>query len=147
VIGIPPHLEARWRELDQPSRDHVDAFLSPEPTPCDAAPNDRVNISVATPLPSTFADDLAIGGPQLRAAFPQLQRTLAGITRKGSRITVRIACEGGHVEPFFGIVRATQRHVQFVEEHRMEVRDGRLCEDQIAIDLAGIIRQLHVADS
>lgn len=140
MIGIPLHLEGRWRELDQPSRDHVDTFLSVEPAP-------SVNVVVATALPSTFADDLAVGGPQLRAAFPHLQRTLAGITRKGTRITVRIACEGDHAEPFFGILAATRRHVQFVEEHRMELRDGRLCEDRIVIDLAAIIRQLHVAKS
>jgi hypothetical protein len=84
-------------------------------------------------------------GPGLGAScrIPAAATDLSEISRKGSRITVRIVCEGDHAEPFYGLLLPTHRAVKFIEEHNLQTRNGQLSEDRVAIDVAGIIRQLQ----
>lgn len=148
MIDVPPHLEDRWRELDPTSRAYVDDYLGLARGPgADAivATGTRLGVAAAPTLPPAFAEDLVGGAHALRAAFPVLRRTLVGIRYTGARVVVRIVCEGVHAEPFFGILRATQRPVRFVEEHRLHAEGGRLCAARVSIDVRSIIRQLRAS--
>lgn len=137
ALRVPGDLANDWRALGPAIRGYLGQFLTlaaPAHAPEQVA-------ALATGFPG-FHDDLAAGGPRLCAAFPGLVRTLVAIERGDDRLEVRIACEGAHDGPFFDFMLATGRAVRFVEIHRLQVRAGRIVEDQIAIDLRAIIRQL-----
>jgi hypothetical protein len=134
---VPTELGPRWRELDPRVHEYLRGFLTV------AAPGTLPEHVAAMDLavPPSFHNDLIGGGARLRAAFPGLAREVVAID-DGDQLVIRIACEGTHDGPFFGFMLATGRHVRFEERHFMRIRNGRVVEDQVAIDMRLIIRQL-----
>lgn len=139
ALLVPLALRSRWRMLDPSVRAYLDAFLT-----LDATAGTTVRIT-DVPVPPTFQHDLQGGAPRLRAAFPDLSRELLAIEPR-DRLVVRIACRGVQAGSFFGFMLATGRAAHFEERHALTVRDGRIVEDLVSIDVGGIIRQLASAD-
>lgn len=138
ALHVPTALGPRWQELDLRVHAYLRGFLTL------ATPRERPDhVAAADPGVPSFHDDLIGGAPCLRAAFPDLVREVVAIDG-GDHLVIRIACEGTHDGPFFGFMLATGRQVRFEERHVMRVRNGRVIEDHVTIDLRAIIRQLGV---
>ncbi|MGE0548141.1 MAG: ester cyclase [Kofleriaceae bacterium] len=135
AIHVRATLDGSWQRLAAVVRDHLGAFLAGRPV------NDKV-VVVSRETPSTFADDLAVGAPQLHAAFPDLVRRVTAIDDSGKRVTVRLSCQGTHDGAFFGFMMPTGRAVRFEEVHHIVVECDQLIEDRLELDLRTIIRQL-----
>ena len=139
ALHVPTAMGPRWQELGPRVHAYLRGFLTLA-TPCELP--DHV---AATDLnvPPSFHNDLIGGAPRLRAAFPDLARGVVAIDDL-DHLVIRIACEGTHDGAFFGFMLATGRQVRFEELHIMSVRNGRVIEDHVTIDLRAIIRQLGV---
>jgi hypothetical protein len=141
MLEVPAQLSDRWLALAREVRERVEAFLEPS-----AAPR---ALATEGDLPPTFADDLAGGGGQLRAAFPALARRMIAIERGSpsgpSGIEIRIACEGDHDGDFYGLLRPSGRHVRFDEKHELLVRGEEVAAHRVGIDLRAIVRQLSAS--
>jgi SnoaL-like polyketide cyclase len=136
MLEVPASLSDRWVALGREVRERVESFFGPAGTARAAVADDGE-------LPASFVDDLAGGGPQLRAAFPGLARRVVAIEgRDRDRIEIRIACEGAHDGDFYGFLRASGRRVRFDERHELVVRGGAIAH-RIAIDLRAIVRQMR----
>ena len=136
MLEVPASLSDRWVALAGEVRERVEAVLT------------RAGVRVSVDggdLPEPFVDDLAGGGPQLRAAFPGLARRVIAIEPRGPRaVEIRVSCEGDHDGDFYGFLRASGRHVRFDERHELVVRDDAIAH-RIAIDVRAIVRQLKRA--
>jgi hypothetical protein len=137
MLEVPASLSDRWVALAAEVRARVEAYLTRAGV--------RVSVDAGGDLPATFLDDLAGGGPQLRAAFPGLARRVTAIELRGARaIEIRVSCEGDHDGDFYGFLRATGRRVRFDERHELVLRDDAVAH-RIAIDLRAIVRQLRTS--
>jgi predicted ester cyclase len=137
ALHVPTAMGPRWQTLDPRVHAYLRGFLTlatPHEVP------DRV-AAEAPGVPPSFHSDLIGGAPRLRVAFPDLVREVVAIDG-GDHLVIRIACEGTHDGSFFGFMLATGRHVRFEEVHTLRVRNGRVIEDHVTIDLRLIIRQL-----
>lgn len=144
-LEVPPALAARWDALAPAIRRHLAGFLA-DPAVV-VPPRVRVEAAAAAGVPAAFLDDVAAGGAALRAAFPDLTRTLAALDAPGAgagaTLGVRIACEGTHDAPFHGFMLPTRRRVRFDELHLITLdATGAPACDRVAIDLRGIVRRL-----
>lgn len=128
-LEIPRALVGRWNELAPLIRRLVGTFLPPSV---------RANREI---VPEPFATDVQGGAPRLRAAFPNLVRSLAAVDL-GDAITIQIAALATHEATFFGFLQATGRPVRFHEVHELSLADGRITEHRVAIDMRSIVRQL-----
>jgi predicted ester cyclase len=135
AFELAPRLDAAWRALPAAARDHLAGFLADAPTA-------RAHVIAPPGAPASFADDLARGGPALRAAFPTLVRHVAAITRDGDRASIRIGHTGAHAGAFFGLVLPTGRAVTFTITHDLRLDGDRVVDDRVTIDLRAIVRQL-----
>ncbi len=140
-LEVAPPLRGRWSELAPELQRHLAAFLAP-----DAAAQARIEVTEREGVPASFAEDLAGGGPLLRAAFPDLVRELVAIEVAPGTVSVRVACEGTHAGAFFGFMLPTRRRVRFEEVHELAVRGGAV-SDRVTIDVRAIVRQLVGAPS
>jgi hypothetical protein len=139
AFTVPPALAGPWRRLAGAARDHVGAFLG------EIARVEASDVRVIAPAgaPPTFAADLARGGSELHAAFPDLVRRVVAIDETADgRVTIKLTCEGTHDGAFFGFMLPTRRTVEFAEIHHLRIAGDRVVEDQLELDLRGIIRQL-----
>ena len=135
MLEVPVSLSDRWVALAGEVRARVEAFLT--------GARARVTVDGGGELPATFVEDLAGGGPQLRAAFPGLARRVTAIEAHGARaIEIRVSCEGAHDGDFYGFLRASGRRVRFDERHELVLRDDAIAH-RIAIDLRAIVRQMR----
>lgn len=143
-LEVSPSLAGRWSELPPAVQRYLGTYLTAAgPRPFE--PGDRpssVEVTGPAPLPTNFAEDLAIGAPRMRSAFPALARRLDAVSGQGGTISVRIACEGTHDGAFFGYMLPTRRRVRFYEVHNLVVDGDRIVADQVAIDVRAIVRQL-----
>ncbi len=137
ALHVTTEVGSRWNELPPRVHAYLRGFLTL------ASGGEQPDHVAAADLavPPSFHNDLIGGAPRLRAAFPGLAREVIGI-EGGDHLVVRIACTGTHDGPFFGFMVATGRRVRFEELHVLRVRNGRVVEDEIAIDMRLIIRQL-----
>lgn len=139
TLEIPPALAPRWAALAPSVRRYLAAYLAPAACLTADCP-DRVELVAPPPVPPTFVDDLSRGGPLLRAALPDLVRTLTRIDGPAP-LSIEILCEGTHDAPFFGFLLPTRRRVRFHEVHQLVLGD-HLLEDRVSIDVRAIVRQL-----
>jgi predicted ester cyclase len=136
ALHVPAAIRPSWLELDPRVHAYLHGFLTL------ATPELPDHVGAADlEVPPTFHNDLIGGAPRLRAAFPALVREVVSIDA-GDHLLIRIACEGTHDGPFFGFMLATGRTVRFDEVHTMRVRNGRVVEDHVTVDMRLIIRQL-----
>ncbi len=149
MLEIPASLSDRWVALAREVRERVEAFLGSRGSRGARGIDDtggpagaRVAVVDGGELPSTFVDDLAGGGAQLRAAFPGLARRVTAIEPGHGAIEIRVACEGDHDGDFYGFLRASGRRVRFDERHELAMR-GRSIAHRISIDLRAIVRQMR----
>lgn len=77
----------------------------------------------------------------LRTGFPDLRITVEQVVAAGDRVGVRATLRGTHTGDFMG-VRATKAKVEVPLHEVVGLRDGRLCDVHVAVDLAGVARQL-----
>lgn len=149
-LAVPPPLSARWAELPPPLRRHLASFLAPaRPADPPGALAARVAAAPTAPtapgppgsVPASFLEDLAAGGPHLRAAFPNLVRRLASIDG-ADPLVVRVTCEGAHDGPFFGFMLPTNRRIRFDELHHLTLARDGAADVRVAIDFRAIVRQL-----
>jgi hypothetical protein len=136
-LAIDGAVATTWRALGGVERARTSAFLSGA-----QGPDGAYDVYPDAALPEEFACDFACGGPTLRAAFPHLVRRVIGIDRRGERITVRVACVGDQRGAFFCILSPTGRRVAFDVVHRIVIREGRVAEHRVAIDIRAIVLQL-----
>jgi hypothetical protein len=136
-VEIARELSTEWQGLGPTIRRRVEALLDGTST----RGREGAYI-VAVPLPKHFALDLARGGSRFRAAFPTLGRRVIGIDEAGDLVSIRVACEGCHAGPFFGLVAPTQRLVRFHVLHCLAVATGRVVEHRIDLDVRAILSQL-----
>jgi steroid delta-isomerase-like uncharacterized protein len=78
----------------------------------------------------------------MRAAFPDMQVTVADAVAEGDRVAVRAVWRGTHEGPFQGLA-ATGWTVTFEGMVLWRLKNGRLAERWAAIDLAAVFRQLQ----
>jgi steroid delta-isomerase-like uncharacterized protein len=78
----------------------------------------------------------------MRAAFPDMQVTVADAVAEGDRVAVRAIWRGTHQGPFQGLA-ATGRIVAFEGMVLWRLKNGRLAERWAVIDLAAVLRQLQ----
>jgi predicted ester cyclase len=76
-----------------------------------------------------------------RAAFPDVHCELIDIIQDGERIAWRVRATGTHTSDSFGIA-ATGRSVDFESMHHGHVRDGKLIEHWMVMDLGAVFDQL-----
>jgi hypothetical protein len=134
-LEVPSSLAQGWTRIGVAARSHVTAYL--------AGAAIAGGVVVATgDVPPTFAADLAVGAPQLRAAFPGLRRRVVALEARGGRAIVRVACYGLHGGAFFGFMAPTGRPVAFDEEHALVLDGDHVAVDHLALDLRAIIRQM-----
>lgn len=132
---VRPALARVWCQLAIPVRAHITSFLGDERV----APG---LVVVPNSLVRTFADDFACGAPILRAAFPDLARSVIAIEVTTDLTLVRISDAGTHDGLFFDCVIPTGRRVAFEELHRLRIEHDRVVEDCVEIDMGDIVRQL-----
>ncbi len=77
-----------------------------------------------------------------RVAFPDVHCELIDIIQDGERIAWRVHTTGTHKGDSFGIA-ATGRSVEFESMHHARVRDGKLIEHWMVMDLGGVFDQLR----
>jgi hypothetical protein len=132
--GVGPH----WRALSAGGRAGVAAFLG------GARGLELLGFECTDPtLPEDFARDVAAGGKLLRAAFPDLVRSVKSVDRTGpDEILVRVGCEGHHGAAFFGILSPTGRRVAFDVVHSLVVSEGNVVQHRVTLDVPAIISQL-----
>lgn len=144
-LGLP------WKRLPTAARSYVQRFVS------GGLPDTYLTDDFAVQLRDRSAD-LAPNGPcglagrpratnahelvaDLRGAFPRLVRRLVAM-HSGEQVTLRLECEGTHEGRWRGLVCATRRYVTFEEHHTLTLRGSRVAGDDVAFDLASILRQL-----
>ena len=135
-LEIAPEVGASWRGLASGVRQRVAALFD---LPCAIAAR---SFDIEGRLPESFACDLACGGCGFRAAFPTLARRVVEIAVSRTRISVRVACRGEHVGPFFHLLIPTRRPVQFDVHHRLVVGSDNVVKDCVTLDLRSLILQL-----
>jgi predicted ester cyclase len=135
ALDLAPRLAPAWNALPAAARDHLAGFLADPPAA-------RAHVIAPPGAPASFADDLARGGPALRAAFPALVRQIAAIARDGDRVTIRIDHAGTHTGAFYDLVLPTGRAVSFTVGHDLRLDGDRVVDDRLTIDLGAIVRQL-----
>lgn len=135
ALDIAPRLTTAWSGLPAAARDHLAGFLA---DPAVA----RADVIAPPGAPASFAEDLARGGPALRAAFPALARHVAAIARAGDRVSIRIDHAGAHTGAFYDLVLPTGRAVTFPVVHDLRLDGDRVVDDRLTIDLGAIVRQL-----
>jgi steroid delta-isomerase-like uncharacterized protein len=79
--------------------------------------------------------DLALG------AFPDLRAEIKDCFGDGDRVAVRLVFHGTHTGEFLGLP-PTGRSVSYDSNEIYRVVDGRIVEEWICSDLAGLMRQL-----
>jgi predicted ester cyclase len=104
-----------------------------------ASPNaDGLASAVAAASRPAHATELVA---DVRGAFRTLVRRLVAM-HCGEQITLRFECEGTHDGSWRGLVCATGRYVTFEEHHALTLRGARVASDDVAFDLASILRQV-----
>jgi predicted ester cyclase len=76
-----------------------------------------------------------------RAAFPDVHCELIDIIQDGERIAWRVRATGTHTSDAFGMA-ATGRSIDFESMHHGRVRDGKLVEHWMVMDLGSVFDQL-----
>jgi predicted ester cyclase len=77
-----------------------------------------------------------------RAAFPDVRCELIDIIQDGDRIAWRVRATGTHKGDAFG-VPATGSSVDFEAMHHAHLRDGKLIEHWVMMDLGTVFDQLR----
>lgn len=137
---------AAARQLEERVRAFVDAaYTQGRPGAVDEFCAARV-IDHA-PLPGGFPtlDGINSGLATLRAAFPDLKATVEGVIASGDRVVARVAFAGTHKGPWQG-APATFRPVTFSSMEEFRYEDGKFVEHWGQLDLAGLNRQIGVAE-
>lgn len=78
----------------------------------------------------------------MRAAFPDMQVTVADAVAEGDRVAVRAVWRGTHQVPFLGLA-ATGGIVTFEGMVFWRLENGRLAERWAVINWAAVLRQLQ----
>lgn len=78
---------------------------------------------------------------QIRAAFPDIRRELCDYVAQGDKIAVRWRVTGTHRAPFAGAA-PTGRQISVTGITFYRIKDGRIAEEWIEMDSAGLARQL-----
>jgi len=145
-LAIHPVTAPAWRALDERARIRVRFFLDPSATH-QVPVRSTLTGARGEPLPEPFAQDLAAGGPNFRAAFPRLARSTVAITMLVHMVEIAIVSESEHRGCFFGILLPTGRRVSFRETHRLIFNQRCLSEHRVSIDLRAIVCQLGSTSS
>jgi steroid delta-isomerase-like uncharacterized protein len=123
--------------------EHYAAFWSdaPDETLAGQFAPDFVDHAMPAGTPSGPGPVLALR-KAMRAAFPDMQVTVADAVAEGDRVAVRAVWRGTHQGPFQGLA-ATGRIVTFEGMVFWRLTNGRLAERWAVIDLAAVLRQLQ----
>jgi steroid delta-isomerase-like uncharacterized protein len=76
-----------------------------------------------------------------RAAFSDLRSTIEDLVAEGDRVAMRATAEATHRGELMGIP-ATGKRVQWVDFSIFRIADGKLAEEWMQMDMAGLMQQL-----
>ena len=77
----------------------------------------------------------------LHTAFADLDFTIEDLISEGDKVVVRGTVRGTHRGPFRGIA-PTGKPVHWTAMHILRVRDGKLTERWVEVDMLGLLQQL-----
>jgi predicted ester cyclase len=77
----------------------------------------------------------------LLTAFPDLVISLEDLIGEGEKVAVRLAFRGTHQGEFLGVA-PTHRQVTFSRCDIYHIVDGKLAEEWVELDVAGILQQI-----
>jgi predicted ester cyclase len=142
--------EADWRDVAEAAvRRYVEAGQHSDLAVWDEVCDPDMVLSVAG-FPSALRGLSAVKqfNTMLRIAFPDFHQSIEDIVADTQSVTVRWIGRGTHsgvlLSPV-GIVTPTGRAITLEGTSTFRLRDGRIVEERLQIDVAGLLRELGVA--
>lgn len=97
-------------------------------------------VHLPLPIPQTTAG-LKLGGQGINAAFGDIKVTPEDIFAKGDKVVERSVVTAVHKGDFSGIP-ATNKQVNWTENHIYQLKEGKIVEQWSEINIAGILAQI-----